>query len=152
MSEKSAITSAAPLPDRKTLYPHAKLSWEDIALMVQMSDHRTQAELATIFHVSEALVQQMLGKFADARPAARKRLHGAARQFAEDVIHASAVAAKRGDATPALEVLDRIDALPKRASGPHDGAKVVVIVGGGTHPASLVPTLPTIDVSEVPHA
>ena len=130
----------------------AKLSWEDIALLVQASEKFTVRELADQFHVSKSLVSSVLNKFADSRPVARKKLHGAAQQFAEDVIHASTVAAARGDASPALEVLDRIDALPKRSRDTGDGAKVVVIVGGGVSPATLVPAnLPTIDVS-VPDA
>ena len=126
------------------------MSWEQIALLVQMSEMKTQSELAEFFGISQTLVSRFLTKFADTRPVAKRRLHGAAQQFAEDVIKASGVAAQRGDASPALEALDRIEALPKRVSG-SSGAKVVVIVGGGTNPAALVPDFSTvIDIEKAP--
>ena len=127
------------------------LSYEQVSLMLKLSsvEQKTQVEIAEIMGVSQPCVSRILTQFSDTTGIAKARLKGAAELMAERVIVASEVAAARGDASPALEVLDRIDALPKRVSGSTGGsAKVIVVVGSVTPPKLAeiidIPQLPDV--------
>ncbi len=127
------------------------LSYEQINLILKLSasEGKTQVEIADIMGVTQPTVSRILSEFTDTSLLAKLRLKGSAELMAERVIVASQVAAARGDASPALEVLDRIDALPKRLSGASGGGPKVIVVVGSVTPPKLaeiidIPALPDV--------
>lgn len=119
------------------------LSYEQLSMVIKLSvAGKTQVEIADIIGCTQPTISRVLSEFTDTTGIAKIRLKGAAELMAERVIQASGVAASRGDASPALEVLDRIDALPKRQTGSKEGGtKVVVVVGSVTPPTFSVETV-----------
>src|SRR5262245_33750134 len=117
-----------------------KLTYQDIALAVQMSDTgKTQEEIAAFFKVTQSTISRILRGFTDTRELAKRRLKGAAVQLTESAIRASRVAAVEGNGEVALELLDRIDVAPKRQQAAHEkgSARIMIVVGGVTPTAAL---------------
>jgi len=106
------------------------LSWEDVALAVTLdAGGKSQQEIATLLKVNQSSISKVLTKFKDTRQIAKIRLRASAELIASRILRATEVAAERGDAAAALEVLDRIDAVPKRQER-QSGNRVMVVVGG----------------------
>lgn len=128
---------------------------DQIALMLHLQNAgKTHKEIADVVGVSESSISRAMAKFTDTRKLAKAKLIAAAGDMAEQTITAARKAAERGDAGPALEVLDRLDVLAsKRQSAQNVGPKVMVVVGGvptgGSLPSiSALPELPDIDATE----
>ena len=121
-----------------------KLTYKDVALILNLHDSgKTQAAIAQMFDISQGQVSKILNGFSDSREAAKRRLKASAMKLVRHAMKASARAAIKGDASPALELLDRLDVAPKRqAVAASGGTPKVMIVVGGSNPAAL----PTIDV------
>lgn len=117
-----------------------KLTQRDIALVVKLAETKPQTEIAKIVGVSQAQISRLLAQFADTRGLAKAHLRSAAQKVAEAAVEASSVAAKRGDGSVALELLDRLDVAPKKAQGGHGSTQVMVVVGQA-HPDALPPAL-----------
>lgn len=121
------------LPGRKQ---RGKLTAADVATMIHAKKRgANNAEIARVINVKPATVAKCLEEFDDNRPLAKAKLKHHAVKFVDDAILASSNAADRGDATPALELLDRLDIATKRINA-DTGAKVMVVVGS-SNPASL---------------
>ena len=121
-------------PETEIAERRGRLSYDEVSALLKLeSSGKTQQEIADIFHISQSNVSRIVSQFKDTRILAKQRLHGAAEVMAERVIQAAEVASRRGDGSVALEVLDRVDALPKRSDG-GGGARVVVIVGNAPTP------------------
>jgi len=118
-----------------------KLTYQDIGLLVQLRQHKgmTQTELAAIFGITQGQVSRLLAQFEDTRVLAKNRLNKEADAIVEATVNATKIAASRGDANPGLELLDRLDIAAKKRQEATGGAKVMIMVGGGS-----VPELPTI--------
>ena len=120
-----------------------KLTYKDVALVLNLHDAgKSQASIAQMFDISQGQVSKILNGFSDSREAARRRLKASAMKLVRHAMKASAIAAQRGDADPALEMLDRLDVAPKRQAVVAGTGPKVMIVVGGSNPAAL----PTIDV------
>lgn len=116
---------------------NAKLTYQDIALVLNLdAAGKTQTEIAAVVGVGQSQISRLLAEFGDTRGVAKQRLHASADQIAKSAMVASEVAAKRGDGSVALELLDRMDVAPKKREGSNRGAQVVVMVGG-SNPAAL---------------
>lgn len=108
----------------------AKLTYTDMVLISELGDaEKSQEEIATLFKVDRSTISRVQAAMADTRPYAKRRLHAAAAELAEVAITASQIAGTTGDADPALELLDRLDVVPKRTQAPPQGPRVLVVVG-----------------------
>ena len=117
-----------------------------MSLTLQLHNQgKPQTEIAKIMGVTQSAVSRVLSKFPDTRKIARAMITASAVQMVHHTMKAAKIAADGGDATPALEVLDRLDVLSaKRSATPSTaGSRVVVIVGG-------VPGLSTPAVNALP--
>jgi hypothetical protein len=122
-----------------------------IETMLKMDNEgKTQAQIAEVIGVDASTVCRALAKFSDTRASARRRLIASADDAASHVLKAMKEAADRGDATAALEVLDRLDVLAsKKHTGGGSGPQVVV-VGAPPNAAINTNALPVFDAHVLP--
>lgn len=121
-----------------------KLTMKDVALVLNLHDAgKSQQAIAEMFDVTQGRISKIINGFSDSREAAKRRLRAQAMRLTRHALKASARAASKGDAGPALELLDRLDVAPKRmpAASEKGSAKVMIMVGG-QNPSAL----PIIDV------
>lgn len=105
----------------------------------------TGRQIARLLNISESRVSQHLKKAKlDTRVEAGVRLQQDAELIAQQAVEAVKVAATKGDATAALELLDRLDVAPskRRPAAPDAGPRVVVVVGNPTPNPAILPALP----------
>lgn len=108
----------------------SKLSLTDVGVALRLAEEgKSQATIAELLGVNQSNVSRALAAFTDTRTIAKSRLNQAADRVAKDALVASAKAAKRGDAAPALEILDRLDVAPRKHQDGSGGAKVMVVIG-----------------------
>lgn len=124
----------------------AKLSFEDMILAAQLSDAGNSHEaIAAQLKVHRTTIGRALSLFGDTRAVAKKRLQAAAAQLADVAITASQIAGATGNAEPALEILDRLETLPRRhPAGEGAGPRIMVVVGQPSLQA-LPPGLAVLD-------
>lgn len=123
-----------------------KLSHADIAMVLDLAEKKSQNELAKLVGVSQSQISRVLSTFEDTRALAKATLHAKAAEVAEMAVGAAGVASKRGDGSVALELLDRLEVVPRKTREPGSGgAKVLVVVGQST-PNALPPALQTLDI------
>jgi hypothetical protein len=122
-----------------------KLGAQDVALILALKEKEaTNREIAKILNIGDDTVARAVAEFADTRPLAKAYLRKQAETIAGHAVQASQEAALKGDADPALELLDRLDVAPKRVEE-SDKSKVMIIVGGNS--ISALPQLPVLDVT-----
>jgi DNA-binding MarR family transcriptional regulator len=140
------------------------MTTEQIHTVVVMSQEgKTQEEIAQEMGVNQASISRILARFKDTRGMAKSRLNGTAYTMVKRLLQAAEKAAEKGDATAALEVLDRLDVMPKKQPAPMSGkgeTKVLVVVGAPPGSAAsraaleglgfLTPEMPAIDVTSTP--
>mgnify|MGYP001579567563 FL=1 len=152
MNNKKSLTIVEQTPEAEIAERRGRLSYDEVSALLKLdASGKKQQEIAEIFGISQSNVSRIVSQFKDTRVLAKQRLHGAAELLADRVLHAADVASKRGDGSVALEVLDRVDALPKRQSEGGGGAKVIVIVGNAPVPSfSEKPNVIAIDAHAEP--
>lgn len=140
----SEVQEALTIPGRGH---GAKLTFKDVAQILALEDSgKSQTEIAKLFGVSQGQISRIVNGFKDSREVARQRLHASAEKLVDHALTASGLAAAKGNAEPALELLDRMEVAPKKVSGGKGGGNVVVVVGGaGQATADILPALPIID-------
>lgn len=116
----------------RLMHKSRSLTTEQLVLAWTMyNQKKTQYEIAEALGVNQSTISRELARFPDTRELAKARMMGAADLMAQHVLRAADEAAKKGDATAALEVLDRTDVLPAKSRNQpqQGGAKIVVVVG-----------------------
>lgn len=112
---------------------------------------RSQADIAKTMNVSQSSISRLLEKYPDTRGIAAATLRTEAEKMAQHVAKAAELAAKKGNADPALEVLDRLEVLTARSKTSGNGAadtKVMVVVGAVPGSAQNLHALP-VEITKV---
>lgn len=127
-----AETALERIPD------HTRLSRGDQALILKLrEDGRTQVEIAQLVGCHQSSVSRLLQDFSDTRLLARETLRRDAHRFAERVVESA-------DVDQSLEVLDRLEVLPKRQSDSKGGVSVLIGINAspiGPDPIALSPSV-----------
>lgn len=152
IAERKAERLARPKAPRQPRLPGrtrgGAIGPMDVALVLALRDKKaTQVEIAKVLNINVLTVVKVLEDFHDTRPIAKAYLQKQANTIAEHAVNASLQASLKGNADPALELLDRLDVAPKRVEV-LDSGKVMVIVGSSNH--SALPSFPNLTALPLP--
>ena len=120
------------------------LSYTQIGLALKLRDEgKTQDEIAQCLNRDRSAIAKLLLSFVDTRPLATLRLHNRALGFAETVI-------RDANVEESLEMLDRLEVVPKRQIDQSKANQVNIVIGMPGHPIGpdLSPSV-TIDLHKV---
>ena len=139
----------------RLLHRSKALTTEQVTLAWTLyNQKKTQSEIAEVLGVNQATISRELARFPDTREMAKARMNGALDLMVQHTLKAAANAAEKGDATAALEVLDRTDVLPAKARNAQQSgaAKVTVIVGTVPGAPLNIQALPAEIIDALPEA
>ena len=116
-----AQTSALTPPERKRDY--SRLTQAEVGVLLQLRNlGKTQTEIAQTLQCDVSAVSRWLAKLQDTSDIAKLKLKNGAERLAERVV-------KRANVTESLEVLDRLEVLPKREVSGNGKTNIAIIVG-----------------------
>lgn len=142
--EATPAEAAAELKQTHPPSRTAKLTTDEVVVILTMvRSGKSYTDAAKAVGCSHAAAARTVRRYTSSIPLAKDRLKGAALGITKAAIHATKVAAQKGEADPALELLDRLDVAPKRVTA-QPGNQVMVVFG--LNDADL-PALPVIDAT-----
>lgn len=127
------------LTERKRDY--SRLTRAELGSLIALARAgKTQTEIAQALNCNISTVSRWLAQFEDTTELAKQRLKNSANTLAERVV-------KDADVEQSLEVLDRLEVLPKRQND-SNRTGVQIFVG---MPSSPIGPDPVIQVNEIPY-
>jgi hypothetical protein len=130
------------LPKPKRDQSH--LSRDEMILALQMFEAGKQQQvIAQVIGCSNSTISDLLNKFSDTRPLAKRRANHRALEVMDAALTGAVTAAKKGRPEAALEVVDRLEVLAKRQND--TGTGITIVFG-----TASVPGLPehVIDIGK----
>lgn len=123
---------------------HLTVEEETIILEAHFSKGIGPKAIATVLGRPHSTISRFIQRYTSTAPIAAATMKAGAKKLAERVI-------KHANVTESLEVLDRLDALPKkqRSNDSVSGPQFNVFIGGGSGAAPPVPTQKAIDAVSV---
>jgi hypothetical protein len=134
--------------DNKGFHLHLSVEEETIILEAHFSQGIGPKAIADVLGRPRSTISRFIQRYTSTAPIAQATLKAGARRLAERVL-------KHASVTESLEVLDRVDALPKKDRGKSDSGtprfSIIVAMPGSpsaaTAPVPQLPALPDIDVN-----
>ena len=111
-------------------------------VLQQRAEGLSQDEIAQRLGFSQPSISHVIAQFTATDALAKLWVRGRSLKLTKAGVLATLKAARKGDAEPALEMMDRLDVLPKRVEDA--GAKVQIVIGAA---AGALPDPTFLDVA-----